>query len=42
MQTTTATSCNACGRPAATDFCTRPDCLTYGSGAVAATTWVSA
>lgn len=40
--TTTATApadctatCNACGLPSTEDFCFRPECLTYGSGACA-------
>ena len=34
----TCAKCNACGRPTgnAGEFCTRPDCLTFGSGALVA------
>lgn len=32
----TTPSCVACGQPSSTEFCTRPECLTYGSGAIAA------
>lgn len=28
-------TCNACGLPSTEEFCTRPECLTYGSGACA-------